>query len=836
MNPDTSSLTYTGPTTAVNGSPLTLSGTLSTDTPAQDTPLPTKVVTFTIGSGSTAQSCNAVTDTSGNVSCTIPVVNQPTTNVTVSSSFAGDVYDTSSTVNTPATVTEPTSLMVRTGTSDYSDATTVSGVLTDAVTNAPVAGELVTLRLNGVETCTATTDATGTASCSITPGEPAATYQLTGSFSGDGTLPLQLVGSSASANFVVTLEETALTYTGPTVAQNGQPLTVSGVLTTDSGATPVTGKSVTFTLGSGSTAQTCNGTTGTTGAVSCVIQVANQPPGPIPVSDTFAGDTYYQTASASATVNLPEGTQLTVTSATAPYGGPTTVTGTLVNTYTNQPVPNETVTLTLNGTQTCTATTDSHGVASCAITPNEPAGTYPLTATFSGDNGQMPQLLPTSSSSTFTVTPASTSFTYTGPTSVTNGQAVTVSGVLTTNEPTPGTDVSGRTVTFVLGTGGSAQSCTAVTNGAGIASCTITGVNQSTTTAGITTSFGGDSYYQSSSTSSVATVHTPTRLVVNAGTSDFADPGTVSATLTNAVTGAPIAGRTVSLSLNGTQSCTAVTNAQGLASCTITPNELAGTYTLAASFSGDASATPPYLASAGTNTFIVTLEETAITYTGPTMAVSGMPFTMSANLTTDAGPLGGRTVLMTLGSGATAQSCTGVTNAAGVAACTIANVNQVAGSVPVTVSFASDGYYRPASASGTVTTASLPDAGSFVVGDVSAGKPTVGTQVNFWGSQLWKTNQFSGVNNAPASMKGYIDSAPNLNLGCGGTWTSDPGNSSHPPATLPVNMVVVVSSHIYQNGSTESGDIKHLVMVSVASGYGPAPGHDGYGKIIGTIC
>ena len=47
VNPDTSSVTYTGPTTAVNGEPTTLTGTLTTDTPTPDTPLPAKVVTFT---------------------------------------------------------------------------------------------------------------------------------------------------------------------------------------------------------------------------------------------------------------------------------------------------------------------------------------------------------------------------------------------------------------------------------------------------------------------------------------------------------------------------------------------------------------------------------------------------------------------------------------------------------------------------------------------------------------------------------------------------------------------------------------------------------------------
>ena len=67
---------------------------------------------------------------------------------------------------------------------------------------------------------------------------------------------------------------------------------------------------------------------------------------------------------------------------------------------------------------------------------------------------------------------------------MTNGQSATLSGVLTTNEPSSGTDVSGRTVTFTLGSGSSSQSCTAMTNASGAASCTIANVNQSTGTAG----------------------------------------------------------------------------------------------------------------------------------------------------------------------------------------------------------------------------------------------------------------------------------------------------------------------------------------------------------------
>ena len=62
----------------------------------------------------------------------------------------------------------------------------------------------------------------------------------------------------------------------------------------------------------------------------------------------------------------------------------------------------------------------------------------------------------------------------------------------------------------------------------------------------------------------------------------------------------------------------------------------------------------------------------------------------------------GRTLTFTLGSGSTAQTCTAPsTNASGRGVCTIDNVNQTAGPIPVTDTFASDGYYQSATATGS---------------------------------------------------------------------------------------------------------------------------------------
>ena len=47
---------------------------------------------------------------------------------------------------------------------------------------------------------------------------------------------------------------------------------------------------------------------------------------------------------------------------------------------------------------------------------------------------------------------------------------------------------------------------------------------------------------------------------------------------------------------------------------------------------------------------------------------------------------------------------------------------------------------------------------------------------------------------------------------------------------------MIVSSKVSQKGSTISGQILHIVVVEVNPGYGPAPGHPGNGKVIGSVC
>ena len=293
------------------------------------------------------------------MSCSIPDVAQTPGNVPVTATFAGDndylASNASSTVVVSPPPPIPTTLTVSAATGDYNVATTVTGVLTNSATSAPIAGEPLTLTLDGNENCSATTDSTGTASCSITPGEGQGTYPLVGTFSGDTSVSPNLLASSGTNNFVVTPDPTAITYTGATTATEGQSLTLSSTLS--SFGNPLAGKTVDLTLGSGGSAQSCSGTTDVNGSVACTIASVNQTLGSTPVTATFAGDNYYLASSTSSSVLVspppPIPTTLTVSAATGDYNVATTVTGVLTNSDTTAPIADEPVTLVLNANESC---------------------------------------------------------------------------------------------------------------------------------------------------------------------------------------------------------------------------------------------------------------------------------------------------------------------------------------------------------------------------------------------------------------------------------------------------------------------------------------------------
>jgi hypothetical protein len=125
---------------------------------------------------------------------------------------------------------------------------------------------------------------------------------------------------------------------------------------------------------------------------------------------------------------------------------------------------------------------------------------------------------------------------------------------------------------------------------------------------------------------------------------------------------------------------------------------------------------------------------------------------------------------------------------------------------------------------------------TFVIGDLEAG---LLKHVTWWSSQ-WANINLMSKGAPPDAMKGFAGFEDNF-LGlpppdCGGTWSTDPGNSTPPPPTVPKLMGVIVSSQVTKSGSVITGDIKQVVIVDNDPGYAPSPGHDGTGTEVAIIC
>ncbi|HEX5282996.1 MAG TPA: Ig-like domain-containing protein [Bryocella sp.] len=395
-----------------------------------------------------------------------------------------------------------------------------------------------------------------------------------------------------------------------------------------------------------------------------------------------------------------------------------------------------------------------------------------------------------------------------------------------------GGPLSGKTVTFVLGTGGGTETCSGTTDGSGIASCSLT-PNQPAGMYSLTATFAADSSYAGSSVSTTFTVtHEEAAIAFTAAsatTSDYDDAATVQAQLTT--DGNALANKTVTFVLGSGGSaptCSATTDASGNATCSLTPNQAAGPYTLTTSFAGDGFYVP---ASAAT-TFTVTKEEDTVTFTAtsPTVIANGHSTTFAAVLKEDGvTPIAGRSVSITLGTGGSAQTCSGTTDGTGTASCTIL-VNQPLGPNTVAANFAGDAFYLPSTVSEPVILFAFLSQGSMIVGNLNSAP---GTNVEFWGAQWAKDNSLSG-GPAPNAFKGFAGTAPQ-SCGAGG-WSSGTGNSPGPPSSVPSYMGVIASSTVGQSGSAISGNVPAIIVVKTSPGYGPSPGHAGTGTVVAVFC
>ena len=422
--------------------------------------------------------------------------------------------------------------------------------------------------------------------------------------------------------------------------------------------------------------------------------------------------------------------------------------------------------------------------------------------------------------------------TYAGQTTQDFNDVVTLSAdfFASTNPSAP---VPFAIINFTLGT----QSCSALTNVAGHAVCSFT-ITQHPGAYTVSAAFAGDPAYNPASDSKSFTINKEQSLVTYSGplAEDYHDTFTASATLVDPDGSAPIAGKTVTFTLGGGDTCSAVTDGSGNAACSITPTQVPASYALVVAFAGDID----YLSSSDTKTFTIRKEETSTTYTGPTVILQGSSgVTLQAQLledgTTAPVPFG-QTITLSLG----VQSCNGTTDSSGIASCTL-TFNGALGPQPLKADFAGDAYYLPSSDIGkTAIVFAFPSHGAFVLGDDTVAAATPSTVVTWWDSSWSKLVDLSS-GDSPSGFKGFADTVVTLPTtspanSCGSTWTSTAGNSPPPTTDVPTYMGVLVTSSVTKSGTTVSGNFAEIVVVITDPGYAPDPGHPGTGRIVATFC
>ena len=636
-------------------------------------------------SGLPADATGSVTFTAdGHTLCTVSDVTTATSCTTptdldvgtypVTATYSGDDDYTGSTTSTTFDVTASGSSGLTAGRSDPSvsygspDTLAFSGLAADATGS-------VVFTADGHTLCTVD-DITTATSCTTPTDLDVDTYPVTATYSGDHNHS----AATASTSFDVTKAATGITAgrSDPSVSY-GSPdtLAFSGL------AADATG-SVVFTADGHTLCTVDDITTATSCTTPTDLDVDTYP-----VTATYSGDANYTASTDTTTFDVTAAATILTAGASDPsvvYGSP--------DTLSFSGLPGDatgSVTFTADGRTLCTIS-DVTAATSCTTPTDLDAGTYPVTATYSGDANYTASTATT----TFDVTAASTTVTAAASDpSVVYGSADT----LTFGGLTP--DATGS-VTFT--TGGHTL-CT-VTDITTATSCT-TPTTLAAGTYPVTATYSGDANTTGATATTTFDV-TAVATTLTAGPSDpavsYGSPDTLS------FSGLPAeATGSVTFTTGGHMLCT-VDDITAATSCT-TPTDLAvGTYPVTATYSGDHNTT----ASTATTTFDVTAVATtltagpsdpAVSYGSPdTLSFSGLPAdaTGSVTLTT-----GGHT-LCTITDITTASSCTTPTDLA-------------VGSYPVTATYSGDATYTGATATTSFTVAVAPT-DTFAI---TVGLPTV---------------------------------------------------------------------------------------------------------------
>jgi len=493
---------------------------------------------------------------------------------------------------------------------------TVTAVVHD-VANNPIEGKSVAFTIVSAPSGTtvessAVTDATGTATATLTTGSAVGAVSVQAS--------VDALTQEAAAAIPIPSATVLSISVLPTHITRYDTASLTAVLTDGSG-NPVVGAGVTFDLPAAPAGTTidASATTDATGTATATIRPSGTT-GTITARATVGS----LTQQADLTVDLPPAATLTVTSSPSQIDryGTATVSAVAVDGQGNE-IVGKPIQFTLvakpSGTtlDASTATTDASGTATVTLTPGTAVGTAQVEASVDGQAGTGETTIVLPQVTTLTVS--------TQPTSIAPDSTATLTAVA---QDSHGNAVLGKTIDFSLGSASPVDAsidASGVTNFTGSTTATI----RSGSTAGTITAKASVDGQQASGDVTVA-VATAASLSVAIQPAEITlhSQAVITALILDAVD-QPIAGKTIDFSLDpssptgATVVASAVTDATGAASATITPGTAVGTIKAIASVDGlsDNGTVSVIPASSGSIAF-VSASPTLIGVTG-----SGLPET-----------------------------------------------------------------------------------------------------------------------------------------------------------------------------------------------------------------
>lgn len=291
------------PVTGHKGDSVNLIATL-TDT-HNNVPLAGKTVNFTVNGHSVG---TATTNASGVATLAYTIL-EDAGSYTILAEFVQDTVYAGSSNTTTLTVNHiPTAVAVNPVTGHHGDLVNLVATLTDTHNNLPVSGKIVNFTVNGVSAGSAITDASGVATLfNYLITQNVGSYTILAEFVQDTVY----AGSSNTSTLTVNGIPTSLTVDN-VIGNKGQTVDLKATLVdTAHGNTPISGKTVTFTVNGvpvGSAVTDANGIATLSYFVDLVGGIYN-------IDAQFAADNIYMGSTGTGTLKVPQSSIYVITTA-----------------------------------------------------------------------------------------------------------------------------------------------------------------------------------------------------------------------------------------------------------------------------------------------------------------------------------------------------------------------------------------------------------------------------------------------------------------------------------------------------------------------------------------